>query len=165
MMKQKIQRPNESLGDYGSHLTMFDVSGPAVRLLWIATAIQWPFMIMFPFIAFQFTDCNGLGLPAYRMWLWSLVFPIFAAMMIIEWRCFLAAIRPKAERCTEILPKMSKVALVVSHFFQLQCFHVFPYVFPLFVLNICRNITAVSFHWDLTYLFAPIQNFEVSHTR
>jgi len=94
MMKQKIERPNKSLGDYGSHLTMFDVSGPAVRLLWIATVIQWPFMIMFPFIAFQFTDCNGLGLPAYHMWLWSLVFPIFAAMMIIEWRCFLAFSEP-----------------------------------------------------------------------
>jgi len=94
MMKQKIERPNKSLGDYGSHLTMFDVSGPAVRLLWIATVIQWPFMIMFPFIAFQFTDCNGLGLPAYHMWLWSLVFPIFAAMMIIEWRCFTYTITP-----------------------------------------------------------------------
>ena len=90
MMKQKIEKPNRRLGDYGGHLTMFDVSGPAVRLLWIATALQWPFMIMFPFIAFQFTDCNGLGLPAYHMWLWSLVFPIFTAMMIIEWRCFSA---------------------------------------------------------------------------
>lgn len=98
MMKQKIERPDQSLGDYGSHLTMFDVSGPAVRLLWIATAIQWPFMVMFPFFAFRFTDCNGLGnglgLPAYHMWLWSLVFPIFAIMMIIEWRCLTYTITP-----------------------------------------------------------------------
>ena len=91
MMKTKMANPNKKLSPpYGSYLTMFDVSGPAVRWLWIATAIHWPFMLIFPFVAFEFTECNGLGLPSYHVGLWGLVAPIFAIMMVIEWICCLA---------------------------------------------------------------------------
>ena len=90
IMRQKALDPDKSKGDHGAKLTMFDVSGPAVKWLWIATAIHWPFALVLPVAAYDFTDCNGLGMPRYRVWLWGLAFPVLATMIGIEWKCFLA---------------------------------------------------------------------------
>lgn len=90
IMRQKALDPDKSKGDHGAKLTMFDVSGPAVKWLWIATAIHWPFALVLPVAAYDFTDCNGLGMPRYRVWLWGLAFPVLATMIGIEWKCLLA---------------------------------------------------------------------------
>ena len=92
IMRQKALDPDKSKGDHGDKLTMFDVSGPAVKWLWIATAIHWPFALVLPVAAYDFTDCNGLGMPRYRVWLWGLAFPVLATMIGIEWKCFLAVL-------------------------------------------------------------------------
>ena len=92
IMRQKALDPDKSKGDHGDKLTMSDVSGPAVKWLWIATAIHWPFALVLPVAAYDFTDCNGLGMPRYRVWLWGLAFPVLATMIGIEWKCILAVL-------------------------------------------------------------------------
>jgi len=94
IMREKTQNPDKSKGEHGDKLTMFDVSGPAVKWLWIATAIHWPFALVLPLAAYDFTDCNGLGMPRYRVWLWGLAFPVLATMVGIEWKCFTYTVTP-----------------------------------------------------------------------
>ncbi|CAK9094347.1 unnamed protein product [Durusdinium trenchii] len=95
LMKEKRLVPNETMPeDKRYKLTMFDISGPPVLLLWMATLIQWPFFMFLPWIAFYFTECNGLGMPHYATWVWLFPLPILVLVVGIELWCFTYTIVP-----------------------------------------------------------------------
>eukprot|EP00913_Durusdinium_trenchii_P030094 g28200.t1 len=88
-MKEKRLVPNETMPeDKRYKLTMFDISGPPVLLLWMATLIQWPFFMFLPWIAFYFTECNGLGMPHYATWVWLFPLPILGFLLASVCRWF-----------------------------------------------------------------------------
>ena len=64
-MIEKRAMPDKKLGDDAGHkLTMFDVAGPAVLLMWMATLIQWPFFMFLPWVAW-FCCLGDFSFPAF----------------------------------------------------------------------------------------------------
>ncbi|CAE7240128.1 unnamed protein product [Symbiodinium natans] len=83
------QEVQDIMHEKGEKLTLFDVSGPPVRLLWIATLSGLTFALSVPWLAFAYTQCEGEGTAVYSSWLWIAFLPYALVMMAIEWRCFM----------------------------------------------------------------------------
>ncbi|CAE7562226.1 unnamed protein product [Symbiodinium sp. CCMP2592] len=75
-------------------LTLFDVSGPPVRLLWIGAVSGLTFAISIPWLAQPFTTCHSPTVAVYAWWLWIAFVPYLLVMLSIEWRCFMYLVVP-----------------------------------------------------------------------
>lgn len=110
IMREKEANPDPKLGESGGRLTMFDISGPVVHLLWIATLILWPFLAFLPVLAFSFTECHGWAMPRYKLFVWLCSFPFFLVVLLIELRAFTYTVIP----IMQWLPNLSVMGVTLT---------------------------------------------------
>ena len=79
-------------------LTMFDVAGPAIKPLWRATYVLWSYAILLPWAAERLAvHCTGIGRSAYSVGVWFTFIPVALMMLVVEWRCLMYTIVPRAQ--------------------------------------------------------------------